>query len=129
MPYYDNPAGRLHDLLVRLTEQPGNGTLLNAWATVLDVAAEDIAVHLGKVADLVRETQEAVNNAGEGALLPMVGRFRDSWVQPISRRPTPSTVASIGSCRTRTRSTRSGSCRPTCTRSRPPTDQVPIEAI
>jgi hypothetical protein len=83
MPYYDNPAGRLHDLLVRLAEQPGKGTLLDAWATVLDVAAEDIAVHLGQVADLVRETQEAVNNAGEDALLPMVGRFRDSWAQPI----------------------------------------------
>jgi len=83
MPYYDNPAGRLHDLLIRLAEQPGNGTLFNAWAKVLDVGAKDIAVHLGKIADLVRQTQDAVDNAGEAALLPMVGRFRDSWVQPI----------------------------------------------
>lgn len=83
MPYYDNPAGRLHDLLTRLAKQPGNTSLLDAWATVLDVAAEDIAVHLSEVASLVRGTQEAVNNAGEEALLPMVGRFRDSWAQPI----------------------------------------------
>ena len=83
MPYYDNPAGRLHGLLIKLAEQPGNGSLLDAWAAVLDIAAEDIAVHLGEVAVLVRETQEAVNNAGEAALLPMVSRFRDAWAQPI----------------------------------------------
>jgi hypothetical protein len=83
MPYYDNPAGRLHDLLVRLADQPRNGSLQAAWAAVLGVDVEDIAVYLGRIADLVRETQEAVDNAGEDALLPMVSRFRDSWAQPI----------------------------------------------
>lgn len=68
---------------MRLAEQPGNGSLGDAWATVLGVAAEDIAVHLGEVANLIRETQEAASNAGEDALLPMVGRFRDSWTQPV----------------------------------------------
>lgn len=83
MPYYDNPAGRLHDLLVRLSEQPGKGSLLKAWATVLDIGVEDLSVHLGEVADLVRQTQRAVDDAGEAALLPMVQRFRSSWAQPI----------------------------------------------
>jgi hypothetical protein len=83
MPYHDNPAGRLHDLLTRLAEQPGDGMLVGAWATVLDVSAEDIAVRLGEVANLIQETQEAVNNAGEEALLPMVSSFRDSWAQPF----------------------------------------------
>lgn len=92
MPYYDNPAGRLHDLLVRLSEQPGTDNLINGWSVVLGVAAEDIDLHLGKVAALVRETQEAVNDAGEDALLPIVARYRDSWSQPIFPRSLPFTA-------------------------------------
>jgi hypothetical protein len=83
VPYYDNPAGRLHDLLTRLAQQDRVASLLDGWAAVLRVNPENVVVHLGRVADLVRQTQDAVDSAGEGALLPPVERYRDSWAQPI----------------------------------------------
>ncbi|MDQ3725904.1 MAG: hypothetical protein M3335_08485 [Actinomycetota bacterium] len=83
MPYYDNPAGRLHELLAKLAEQDRRISVLDAWATVLRVEPDDVVVHLGRVADLVRQTQDAVDRAGEDALLPPVQRYRASWAQPI----------------------------------------------
>jgi hypothetical protein len=83
VPYYDNPAGRLHDLLSRLAQQPPKNSVLNGWAGVLGVDPEDVVVHLGRVADLVRQTQEAVDRAGEAALLPPVQRYRNAWARPI----------------------------------------------
>jgi hypothetical protein len=83
VPYFDNPAGRLHDLLSKLAEQPGEGSLLSAWSTVLEVDADEVVVRLGQVADLVRETQIVVEGSGEAALVPLVSRFRGSWARPI----------------------------------------------
>jgi hypothetical protein len=83
VPYYDNPAGRLHDLLTRLAQQNHKYSVLRGWAAVLRVEQADVVVHLGRVADLVRQTQEAVDQAGEEALLPPVQRYRDSWARPI----------------------------------------------
>jgi hypothetical protein len=83
VPYYDNPAGRLHDLLSRLAQQNRKDSVLNGWAGVLSVERGDVPVHLGRVADLVRQTQDAVHRAGEEALLPPVERYRDSWTRPI----------------------------------------------
>jgi hypothetical protein len=83
MPYYDNPAGRLHDLLIRLAEQPGNNSVLDGWAAVLSVESGDVIVHLGRVALLVGQIQDAVDRAGEAAIGPQVQRFRRSWAQPI----------------------------------------------
>jgi hypothetical protein len=83
VPYYDNPAGRLHDLLTKLAQQDRTTSVLDGWAAVLHVEPVDVVVHLGRVADLVRQTQDAVSSAGEEALLPPVERYRDSWAQPI----------------------------------------------
>jgi hypothetical protein len=83
VPYYDNPAGRLHDLLARLAQQNRKHSVLKGWATVLGIDQADVVVHLGRVADLVRQTQDAVDRAGEEALLPTVQRYRDSWARPI----------------------------------------------
>lgn len=83
MPYYDNPAGRLHGLLTRLSEQKKNGSVLAGWAAVLRVNEGDVVVHLGRVADLVRQIQDAVDQAGEDALLPPVQRYRNAWARPI----------------------------------------------
>lgn len=57
--------------------------MLAGWAAVLRVEPEDVVVYLGQVADLVRQTQDAVERAGEEALLPPVQRYRDSWTRPI----------------------------------------------
>lgn len=57
--------------------------MLAGWAAVLRVEQEDVVVHLGRVADLVRQIQDAVDHAGEEALLPPVQRYRDSWARPI----------------------------------------------
>jgi hypothetical protein len=81
--YYDNPAGRLHDLLTRLAEQNRKDSVLNGWAAVLGVDPGDVVMRLGRVAELVRQTQEEVDRAGEDALPGPVQRYRDSWARPI----------------------------------------------
>jgi hypothetical protein len=83
VPYYDNPAGRLHDLLTKLSEQDGGFPLLNCWATVLDVNEDDVVVHLGRVADLVRQTQDAVDRIEEEVFVRTVQRYRAAWARPI----------------------------------------------
>lgn len=83
MPYYDNPAGRLHHLLARLAQQNHKSSVLNGWAAVLGVDPDDVVVHLGRVAELVRQTQGAVERSGEDALIPPVQRYRESWARPI----------------------------------------------
>lgn len=83
MPYYDNPAGRLHDLLVRLAEQHHGGSILGAWAGVLEIEEAEVCVHLGRVAELPRQIQAAVDQAGEKALIAPVLRYRTVWTRPI----------------------------------------------
>jgi hypothetical protein len=83
MPYYDNPAGRLHDFLIRLAEQPQGNSVLDGWAGVFGSEQGEVVVRLGPVADLVRQTQEAAERAGEDAMLPIVERYRDDWARPI----------------------------------------------
>jgi hypothetical protein len=83
MAYYDNPAGRLHDLLARLRESPESNSVISAWADVLGVEQDKVVVHLGPVADLVRLIQNAADRSGEQALLAPVGRYRTAWARPI----------------------------------------------
>lgn len=83
MPYYDNPAGRLHELLRRLHEQNTRESLLKGWAAVLSVPEADVILHIGDVANLVRQIQEAVDAADEEVLHAPVRRLRDTWARPI----------------------------------------------
>lgn len=83
MPYYDNPAGRLHHLLTKLRSQGKKSSLLRGWATVLDIDADDVVVHLGRVAELVRQTQDAVDRLGEEVVVQTVRRYRAAWARPI----------------------------------------------
>ncbi|HKG02305.1 MAG TPA: hypothetical protein VKB03_03935 [Conexibacter sp.] len=84
MLHSDNPAGRLHQLLIRLGEQRGEMPLLAAWAEVLTVPPEDVILHIGRVSDLLRELQAAVDRTGDEALLAPVRRYRAAWSQPIA---------------------------------------------
>jgi hypothetical protein len=83
MVHYDNPAGRLHDLLARLQESPGSNPVIAAWAEVFGVQQDEVVVHLGPVADLVRQIQNAADKSGQQALLAPVGRYRTAWARPI----------------------------------------------
>lgn len=83
MAYYDNPAGRLHDLLARLGENPPSSPVIAAWAEVLGVQRDEVIVHLGPVADLVRQVQNEADKAGSRALLAPVERYRSIWARPI----------------------------------------------
>jgi len=83
VPYYDNPAGRLHELLLALSQQNPNGSIVQAWATVLDLTLEDVVLHIGDVADLVRQIQDAVNHVDERYLHAPVNRYRGAWSTPI----------------------------------------------
>jgi hypothetical protein len=81
--YYDNPAGRLHALLIRLIDQPPNGAILGAWANVLEVDRQDVVLHIGGVADLVRQIQAAVDELDDEVLSAPVARLRGAWAKPI----------------------------------------------
>lgn len=79
----DNPAGRLHELLRRLSEVNPDVSLLTAWAQVLGVAEADVPLRLGGVGQLVADVQEAVDKAGAEAFVATVSRYRDNWANAI----------------------------------------------
>lgn len=83
MPYYDNPAGRLHNLLLKLNEQEPSWSLQQCWARVLDVEVDAVVIQLGRVAELVRETHDAVERLGEDVFVKTVQRYRSDWTRPI----------------------------------------------
>lgn len=83
VPYYDNPAGRLHQLLRELSEQNPDAPLIGAWSHVLGVPPDDVILHIGGVADLVRQIQEAVDGVGAEYLRAPVSRYRKTWASPI----------------------------------------------
>jgi hypothetical protein len=58
---YQNPAGRLHELLTRFGDQ-SSASIQVAWAAVLDVADEEVALYLGDVALLLRAVRDAAAN-------------------------------------------------------------------
>jgi hypothetical protein len=81
--YYDNPAGRLHELLRQFGEQNPDGSVLAGWAAVLDVDEEEAILHIGPVLDLVRQIDEAVERTGEETLRDPVARLRATWARPM----------------------------------------------
>ena len=70
MPEYQNPAGRLHDLLTRFAEHPRNSAV-QAWALVLDIGEDEVAMHLGDVASLLRSVLDAAQETGLDAFDPI----------------------------------------------------------
>jgi hypothetical protein len=83
MPYHDNPAGRLHDLLISLSQQEQGNSLVSGWATVLGVVEEDVVIRLGRVAELVRQTQVEADRTDEEVVVQTVQRYRADWARPI----------------------------------------------
>lgn len=83
MPLYDNPAGRLHELLRKLSEQSLQNGLGVSWARVLGVPANEVQLHIGAVADLVRQIEDAVDRLDDDDLRAPVVRLRDTWMRAI----------------------------------------------
>jgi hypothetical protein len=83
MPSYDNPAGRLHELLRRLDDVDANASLVDAWAVVLGVEPDEVSLHLGEVGQLVADVRGAVSQLGESAFASMVARYREAWANPV----------------------------------------------
>jgi hypothetical protein len=83
MALNDNPAGRLHDLFVSLGDQPGTISILAGWAGVLGVEEREVVLQLGRIADLVRQTEEAVQDSGAKSLGSLVIRSRSAWTRAI----------------------------------------------
>lgn len=83
MSSYDNPAGRLHELLRRLGDTDASGSLADAWAVVLGVGSDEVSLYLGEVGQLVADVRVAVDQLGEGAFSSLVARYRDAWANPI----------------------------------------------
>lgn len=83
MAYYDNPAGRLHELLRRLGEQNPKDSVLSGWAAVLGVEPGEAIFLIGPMLDLVRQIEEAVERTGEEVLRGPVARLRATWARPM----------------------------------------------
>jgi hypothetical protein len=82
MAQYDNPAGRLHQLLSHLVAGP-NTSVVDAWAKVLDVPPGEVRLRLGEVARLVEHVDVAAQASGRGALVAAVARHRGTWMNAI----------------------------------------------
>ena len=84
--HLDNPAGRLYGLLTGLAEQGRETAIIDGWAAVLGVPQDDVALHLGEVAEQIRQIQSAADRVGVDALRPTVERYREDWEAPIFSR-------------------------------------------
>lgn len=82
-PIYDNPAGRLHDVLTRLSAQKKQDSIIDGWAAVFDVAVDEVVLRLGGVANLVRELEEEVERLGVAPLPDLVSQYQRDWALPI----------------------------------------------
>jgi hypothetical protein len=83
MDLYDNPAGRLYELLRKLSEVTPDTPVVKAWAQVLNVPNRNVPLHLARVGQLVADVQEAVDKADAGAFSVTVTRYRDDWANAI----------------------------------------------
>lgn len=70
-----NPAGRLHELLKQFgTKQELD--IRAAWAEVLDVSENEVALHIGDVASLLRDAQAAAKETGLDAFDSIPGHLQ-----------------------------------------------------
>lgn len=80
----NNPAGRLHALLVRLESQTEGQTLAQAWKSVLGTADDnEFQFLLAEVSKLVPGVKQAVTKAGSQGNAAQVERYRAEWSKPI----------------------------------------------
>jgi hypothetical protein len=77
---YDNPAGRLYDLLAQFRAIQ-HGTIANAWATILEVETDRVRERLGSVADLITQIDVIVSRPGMDVWTLPVNRYRDQWLE------------------------------------------------
>lgn len=70
MAYYENPAGRLHELLTRFGSNPAN-SIIDAWAEALEVERSEVPYHLGHVASLLLDVRRAAEETDSPAFNPM----------------------------------------------------------
>lgn len=70
MAGYQNPAGRLHELLRRFGSNP-KISMSAAWADALQVEESEVPYYLGQVASLLLDVRRAAENTGSPAFDPM----------------------------------------------------------
>jgi hypothetical protein len=80
---YDNPAGRLHELLQHLNGLAGNLSVQTAWADVLGVEESNVPMHIGGLLQLVDDIQAAVDRAGTTAYNANIERYRSQWLRAM----------------------------------------------
>ena len=105
MPYLDNPAGRLHNLLERYA-QHSKSAFQQAWALTLDVPTEDVPLYLGDITALMRDVTRAATGTDDPAYAPIAGHVRMlsecvspanlAWNQPATNAaPNPTAMQSL----------------------------------
>ena len=86
----DNPAARLHAILVKAKAKPNNQNCRVAWSEILNISSKNeskFLMHMGKVTSLSHEIFEFVKNEYNGLLLEVKKRlFRgDNYYWPMSK--------------------------------------------
>jgi len=84
MASLNNPAGRLHEILVgyQRARAAGDGQALSTiWASAL--GGETLDIGLSRVAALIPAIADAAEASGDEMLLRLVRHHSGSWVEPI----------------------------------------------
>jgi hypothetical protein len=96
MSKLNNPAGRLHELLIAFRDNASTSATINTtWCKALEVEASDLLPMLGQVGSLLGEVREAVLRSGRKELAELHSQFAAAWAIPIfTHGRNPSTDAS-----------------------------------
>lgn len=80
----NNPAGRLHRLLLSFDETAENGlSIAMVWAKVLDVEQEKVLPALSRAAALVYDIKAALSAAGDLYQLEVFDHFGPAWARVL----------------------------------------------
>ncbi len=85
MAKLDNPAGRLHELLVAYREHASDqAAIVDIWASVFAVERRTEALlRIAETAGLVPEIEAAVNRSGDEAQITLFRRQSATWVAAV----------------------------------------------
>ncbi len=84
MSKLNNPAGRLHELLVAFDGASNANTTINSvWKRVLEVDDPDLLPALGQAAALLNEVKTAIERSGKQSLKASYDTFSGAWAIPF----------------------------------------------
>ena len=82
MIQYNNPAGRLYDLLGQFREAQ-TGTVAQVWSQIFEVPVPTVRKQLSSVAELVTQIDRFLAHPDGQAFVAHAERYRDNWLEAI----------------------------------------------